>query len=457
MRECRRIAARRVRVGLRPSFALLAGIVACHADEPSLPEPPPIVEAAHCEPGPVPAAFAPGIDATLEQAEPWIASAIDPDRVLLDAAQLAALRERDRGRTGFARDPWDVAAESEQLLREATAMLEGWAQSELVTEQPHAIARALEIVANAQPVDHARLVVVQTQLYCTPLVGALLRAPFDPEFDRNLCTTLHPGELLRVLARADAGRWLLVDAGHTVGWVHPESIGPRLSESDRITWRTGERVLSLRDDVRTQGGVPVRVGVGLPLVRRDDAGIRVRIATAEGLGEDALAASSAVTIGPHALTRRDVLATIFAQIGAPYGWGGRDGGRDCSQLLRDVLVPFGVALPRHSSLQAVAGTTSIDVTGLSEADKLAAIDLAAQHGLVLLYMPGHIMLDIGVHEGKRFAISSIAEFLVPCADGLGDTLYGIDRVAVTDLEVGRGSARGAFVERITTLAVLGPG
>ena len=458
-RECRRVLARRVPVMLR-RLALLALGGACPADEPALPEvaPPPVVAAA-CPAGPVPAAFAPSIDATLEQASFWIARTSEATRVLASTEQLATLRERDRGRPGFARDPWDVGPESAQLLAEATTMLDDWAraQGELMTEEPNAIATARAHVAGAQEVDHARLVVVQTQLYCTPLSGALLRAPFDPDFDRNLCTTLHPGELVRVLARADAGRWLLVDAGHTVGWVRPAGLGPRLAENDRVAWRTGDRVWSLRDDVRTKGGVPVRLGVGLPLVRRDDEGLHVRVATSTGVGEDVIDATAAITIGFAPLTKQAVLTTIFAQIGARYGWGGKDGGRDCSQLLRDALVPFGLSLPRHSSLQVQGGTTTIDVSELSEADKLAAIDRAAKRGIVLLYMPGHIMLDLGAHEGRRFAISAIAEFLVPCPDGSGDTLHRIDRVAVTDLEVGRGSARGAFIERITTLAVIGSG
>lgn len=460
-RESRSADARRGRVtGARARVWLAwASLAACHADpsaEPA-PEPTPTVAdvAPACAPGPVPAAFAPGVDAELERATTWRAPG--DARVLATADELAALRERDRLRPGFARDPWDVGPQSTELLRDATLMLEAWARAspELVPDEPHAIARALERVDAAEAVDHARLVVDETQLYCTPLVGPLLRAPFDPAFDRNLCTTLHPGELLRVLARADAGDWLLVDAGHTVGWVHPQGLGARLAEADRIAWRSGERVYTLRDDVRTKGGMPLRLGVALPLVERRSDGIHVRVPTKTGIADDVIAVDAAVHVGFAELRRDAVLDVLFAQIGAPYGWGGKDGARDCSQLLRDVLVPFGVSLPRHSSLQAQAGTEMIDVAGMSDADKSAAIDRAAARGLVLMFMPGHIMLELGVKDGRHWAISAIAEFLVPCPEGGGDTLHRIDRVAVTDLELGRGSARGAFIERITTLAVIG--
>jgi len=124
-------------------------------------------------------------------------------------------------------------------------------------------------------------------------------------------------------------------------------------------------------------------------------------------------------------------------------------------FLLDVFAGFGIPLGRHSSVQATQGTSNVDVTGWAEADKLAAIEQAALRGVVLLYMPGHVMLDVGRVDDRRFTISAIAEYVVPCADG-GETLYRLDRVAVTDLELGRGSSRGAFIERITRLAVFGP-
>jgi hypothetical protein len=182
----------------------------------------------------------------------------------------------------------------------------------------------------------------------------------------------------------------------------------------------------------------------------------VHVAGPEGPVQDAIALDDAVAIGPVPLVRDAVLRAAFDQLGARYGWGGREGGRDCSQWLRDLLLPFGVALPRHSSQQAQAGVTTVDLRGMADADKLAAIERAASSGLVLEYMPGHVMLDLGARDGRRFSISAIAEFVTPCEGG-GETLWRLDRVAVTDLETGRGSARGAFVERITTLAVLGPG
>ena len=84
--------------------------------------------------------------------------------------------------------------------------------------------------------------------------------------------------------------------------------------------------------------------------------------------------------------------------------------------------------------------------------------------MVLLHFPGHIMLYLGRDDGGApMAIHSFAEFLVPCAGraegapaGERETLLKVDGVHVSDLELGRGTSRTAFIQRITKITVLGP-
>ena len=61
------------------------------------------------------------------------------------------------------------------------------------------------------------------------------------------------------------------------------------------------------------------------------------------------------------------------------------------------------------------------------------------------------------------AIHSFAEYLVPCAGrpdgapaGERETLLKVDGVHVSDLELGRGTSRTAFIQRITKITALGP-
>jgi hypothetical protein len=448
--------ASRVRAALALVLALGCGQPEPPAATPATTDP--AVETVACPPGPLPSERAPGVTQEQETYGYWAAHLEGLDAPLLTDGDREALRVQAADLPAGPRDPWGEEITSDAILAEMrvriAAMRRDLADGTSVEAEPGAVAEAERIAADAEPVDHARLVVGQTQMACTPTEIGVYHPPIDEAFDRNLCSTLHPGELVRVLAKGDRGRWLLVHAAHTIGWVREDGLSRRISEDDRLAWRTSVLAFPRREAVRTKGGTIVRFGVGLPVRARGDAETTVWVASDEGPREDAIATAD-VTIGPAPLTRAELFARAFAAIGEPYGWGGKDGARDCSQFLLDLFAGFGVPLARHSSIQARQGTDNVDVEGWSEADKRAAIDDAAARGVVLLYMPGHVMLHVGKIEDRHFAISAIAEYLVPCDRG-GETLFRIDRVALTDLELGRGSSRGAFIERITRLAVFGP-
>ena len=87
--------------------------------------------------------------------------------------------------------------------------------------------------------------------------------------------------------------------------------------------------------------------------------------------------------------------------------------------------------------------------------KRAAIRAAAERGVVVLYMKGHIMLYVGADGPRDYAISAISEYLTPCEGG-PDTVHRIDQVAVSTLALGADTERTAFLERIVTLVVFEP-
>lgn len=234
---------------------------------------------------------------------------------------------------------------------------------------------------------------------CTPRAEGLYRAPVDLRFDRNNCSSIHPGEVLRVLGTWPGGL-LLAATPYTQGWISSDA---KLSA---------------------------------PLSRA--------------------AAQQGLTRAVKPLTRRAILRSAFTLLGARYGWGGQDGGLDCSRFLMSVFESVGLELPRYSLDQAGSGTFSIDLSPVeSERDRLFLIDAAAKRGIVLLYMPGHIMLYLGRDaRGTPMVLHSFAEYLVPCDDG-GETLFTNDGVTVSNLELGRGTSRTAFIQRITRAVVLG--
>ncbi|MBV1861497.1 MAG: SH3 domain-containing protein [Nannocystaceae bacterium] len=383
------------------------------------------------------------------------------DQVLVPSEAIAGLNAQFSKVVGAWRSIDDSVIGDRETINASIAERMAYLKTEVdagrfVEAQADAFAVAESVVAAATAVDHQRLVVDETPLRCIPLTDGLFKVPVDRDFDRNACASLHPGERVRVLARGPKGRWLYVHAGHTVGWVENAVFSKRLSPSAIDAWTGPKRLVPVRDDVTTRGGVRVRLGVSLPLLSKTQEGdYSVLVPGLQGPMEDVVASDAAVSEGHEPLTRRTLLEAVFSELGDPYGWGGRAGERDCSRLVRDVLGTFGFELARHSGVQAKLGVRNVDVSELEPQAKRAAIREAAEGGVVVLYMKGHIMLYVGADGARDYAISAMSEYLMPCEGG-PDTTHRVDAVAVSTLALGENTGRTAFIERIRTLVVFEP-
>lgn len=248
--------------------------------------------------------------------------------------------------------------------------------------------------------DELRRAMEPIPLRCGPRLEGYYRQPIDLDFDRNNCSMIREGEELEIIADFDEHA-LLVRTRYAFGFIAKDAA---LSE---------------------------------PLDRE------------EAKKSDLLRIEEA-----PAFTRKNLLQEAFQLLGTPYGWGGQNGGRDCSRYTLDLLHRFGIDLPRHSASQAVAGRYSIDLEGITDLDaKLELIDRAHENGIVLLEFRGHVMLYLGRYrDGRPMAIHAFSEYLEPCEGG-GETLRRADRVDVTDLSLGEGTSRTSFLERLRRITV----
>ena len=318
-----------------------------------------------------------------------------------------ALREpRDGEPVGQA----DLLADVDRIalqaqLDERLAYLRGRLSAhELVDEEGQSIdpsdAAWFEAPASIDPVEEWRVVEKLEALRCGPYDGSLYTMPVDSDFDRNRCSTMREGELVQLLARWPNGMYL-ARTPYALGWVRDAALSSPL----------------------------------------DRSAVTAKLASRE--------------VQPF--TRRALLTEAFSMLGEPYGWGGLDGGYDCSRFLLEVFGRFGIDLPRHSARQAMAGTFSVDVSAVEDLnEKRLLLEAAARRGAVLLQFPGHIMLYLGTtEEGVPMAIHAFSEFLTPC-DGVDlETTNRVDRIAISDLSLGEGSSRTDFLSRITRITVLG--
>lgn len=400
----------------------------------------------------------PGVDEEHLSADAWLAvlgERHDLDEVLLSPADVRALNaamEVPRERFHTQRDllaPVD-AAEVERQIRERFAWLRDKLESgAYVSMTPFVdVLRAPDQLA-IEPELRVALEVVQ--LYCAPSRDALRDAgSTDVRLDANRCSAAHPQELVQVLAPWP-GDSLLVRTAHSWGFVDadaplsppvPEALAPRFSRGP---------FASVGDAGLDAGDLRLPPRAKIPLA---DDPATAHVATTSGFATVATPAA-AVTSTERPLTRRALIEGAFSYLDAPYGFGGADGGIDCSRFLLDLFGSFGIRLPRHSGWQAKAGSFSVDVGDVGDAETLRLLDAAAERGAVLLHMPGHIMLYLGRdRDGTPMAIHAFSHYLETCEGG-GETAVQLDRVQVSDLELGRGTSKTSFLERIDRIVVLG--
>jgi cell wall-associated NlpC family hydrolase len=139
---------------------------------------------------------------------------------------------------------------------------------------------------------------------------------------------------------------------------------------------------------------------------------------------------------PLAFNRENVSLIGDQLAGQPYGWGEMYDLRDCSAMLRDMFLPFGIWLPRTSSDQIASIPRHRDISRLTPPEKAADLVRYGHPFLTLFYKPGHVMLYLGTdQQGQPLVFHSIWSLRVK--EGAGQRRHYIATSAVTTLEPGK--------------------
>lgn len=155
-------------------------------------------------------------------------------------------------------------------------------------------------------------------------------------------------------------------------------------------------------------------------------------------------------IGALPYTQKNVIKQAFKALGEKYGWGGRGGLRDCSSFIQDVFASMGINLPRHSSRQAEVGKVLIGFDESAAPDDMKTAMDSAVPGITLFGLHGHIMLYLGNVSGNYYTLHQLFGYY----DKHG--FRAINKVVVTNLELGKGSKAGAIRERIRSINLVIP-
>jgi hypothetical protein len=415
----------------------------------------------------------PSVQPGQEKANYWIARHPDPDRLILTPAAIDAMNRAATGRLETELvdlftipDPLEGAS-----VRKAIA--EVLADSRQKKGYDHT--NRLITAASYDRIEAAigtipsvirpswGLITARTSLRRLPTNEAFYDRPFGNEFDRFQYSSLECGDPVVVLHRTSDGSWAFVQTAYTMGWVPSAGIATgdrRIVETfarSKPLVATGSMVPVYTDPAFSTHAVSIPMGSKLPCVEKTDRHYAVTLPWRAPDGSikfttGYIRKDADVSAGFLPYTARNVYQQAFKLEGVAYGWGDLFDGRDCSRLVMDVFSTFGFAMPRNSSRQAafnLAGRK--DTKGLGEKDKIAILrDLGIRPAL--LYMPGHIMIFLGIIDGKVYAIHSAWSWRESRV--LGDRTVMVGRVVVSDITHSAGS-RGSLLKRVTAITPLG--
>ena len=321
----------------------------------------------------------------------------------------------------------------------------------------------LQAIRDANPVSWG-FVVRRSDLRTFPTDAAASEDDESDDFDLFQETAVNIAEPLAVLHRSADGKWLYVQLVNYRGWLRADDVA---LAADRQNWQarrelpfvviTGTKVAP-RDAVMGKPVADWRAGMGakLPFFGMKKEGYQVEIPRRDAQGaviwqKAWIHGKADVSVGYLPYTRANILRQAFKMLGEHYGWGGLNEGRDCSSFIMDIYNVFGIRAPRNADQQEAVPGRRIVLRGIGDVASRYALLTQASPGATL-HMRNHVMLYLGEHNGKHYAIHSLGSYgdaSRPRSDGSLPRI-GVMQIVVGDLDLPLRSGR-RFIEVLTSV------
>ncbi len=302
-----------------------------------------------------------------------------------------------------------------------------------------------------------------TDLRILPTTKPFLENADDFPFDALQNTALKLNEPIRVLHVSRDGLWVFVETAGANGWVRSRDVG-YIGRKLVKKWMKKAQIVIVKDFtlIRDKKGFvaqKAKVGTICPIAGEGADAYEISVAVSN-TGRDPIRVLKAKV--PKKSARRfpvefdrKAIALIGNElINKPYGWGELYQNRDCSSMLRDFYLPFGIWLPRGSANQINSGR-SISLEGLSGSAKERLIKEKGVPFLTLVYLKGHIMLYVGNKNGKALVFHD--KWGVAVSNGTGGVYkHVIGKSIVSTLTPASElhPVGASLLERVTNMLVL---
>ena len=412
----------------------------------------------------------------------------DADRVILDrdavATQNAALLRLDPSMHDIEQLP--VTLEAEQVR--------GWIEKISVRPartlydesgkegSPRAIDK-LETAINLKGIPQTQvtrygMAVRRAALRTFPTHLRVFSTPDDRDIDRFQESALFPGTPVAIVHESRDRRWSFVVSQTYAAWVEADAIAigdkaqifahARRTPYLLVTGAMARTVYT--PELPAASEVQLDMGVRLPLleVPRDEPVngqhpgfgyvVDLPVRTSDGsLGffPVLIPRSADVATDTLPLTKANIIRQAFKFLGERYGWGHSYNGRDCSGFVSEVYRSMGVTLPRNTSAQAVSPALNrIALDASMDHEQRLRLMKQLQVG-DLLYIPGHVMMVIGIVDGDPYVIHDTTGMSYRTGDGSVHRL-GLNGVVVTALKPMMSDATTPTIDRITNIQRIRP-
>ncbi len=300
------------------------------------------------------------------------------------------------------------------------------------------------------------VVVRRADIRAFPTDEPVLKWPGSLEFDTVQYSSVYPPERVALLHTSRDGRWGFFQTGTVRGWMRLDNVA--FEEREKADVAAGKPLVVTGSHVNVYSDrklekLLARLPMGDALQLRREKGVSSPwvVKFPEKAGDSLkwvngyVDAHADARVGFLPYTKRNVLTQAFKMLGEKYGWGGKNGRRDCSEFVKDIFASMGIKLPRNSHEQSSVGVILAKKAGSGSGTEIAGALKEAEPGITLLGLDRHIMLYIGSKNGEPYVIHQFVGYRT------GKRFRMVNRVAVTSLSPGGRSKRGSFKSRIRSV------